>query len=551
MDSRSDLPDVNGAIPLAEAKLAAPRPHAHGTVPRPRLSAALDRGAGMPLTLVAAPAGYGKTTAVRDWCGSRRAPVAWISLDAGDNDPVRLWLYVATAVDRVREGLGRLALQRLRATGGGIQHGVDELMNGIAAFGDELVVVLDDVQAVDNPDCLGSLDYAVEHLPPNARVIAISRADPALRLARLRAGGKLHELRAAEFAFSREETRELVVERGRVELGAEEVRSLHERTEGWPAALALATIWLRAVDEPNDAVRDFGGSNRFVADYLTQEVFESVDDDVRAFLLAVCVLGRFTPALCDGVLGRTDSAAMLARLERSNLLISRLEHGGWYRIHPLFAEYGTAQLSAIEPDALAQIHRRAGLWLSERSFTVEAAHHAAAAGDHELVARLMVEHHLELIRAGSARTLLRWVGTLPDDLVVAHPELAVGAATAAAMIGQSAVEQRRYLRLADRAAAERPEHVTPYVRAVAAMVRAASAVGGVGRAVMEGRSAVELAQAEADPVLVAARASLARALYLAGELDGAWTAGMDAIEHPDAEHRPPGHAFARSTLALV
>ena len=551
MAARTDLPDVDAATPLAEAKLSAPRPQARGIVPRPRLSVALDDGAGTPLTLVAAPAGYGKTTAVRAWCASRGAPVAWTSLDGGDNDPVRLWLYIATAVDRVREGLGRLALQRLRATGGGIQPAVDELMNGIAAFGDELVVVLDDLQAVDNPDCLGSIDYALERLPPNARLLAISRADPALRLARLRAGGNLHELRAAQFAFTPAETRELVVERGRVELGADEVRALHERTEGWPAALVLATIWLRTVDEPNDAVRDFGGSNRFVADYLTQEVFESLDDDARGFLLAVSVLGRFTPTLCDGVLGRTDSAAMLAGLERSNLLISRLEHGGWYRVHPLFAEYGAAQLGAIEPDAPAEIHRRAGLWLSERSFTVEAAHHAAAAGDHELVARLMVEHHLDLIRAGGARTLLRWVGTLPDDLVVGHPELAVGAATAAAMIGHSALEQQRYLRLADRAATQRPEHVTPYVRAVAAMVRAASAVGGVGRAVTEGRSAVELAQADADAVLVAARASHARALYLAGELDEAWTAGIEAIEHPDAERRPPGQAFARSTLALV
>jgi LuxR family maltose regulon positive regulatory protein len=550
LPERADAPSGDEAAPLAEAKLAAPWPRAN-IVARPRLSVALDAGKGMPVTLVAAPAGYGKTTAVSAWCASRGAHLAWISLDAGDNDPVRLWTYVATAVDRVREGLGRGALQRLRGTGGAIQHAVDALTNGIAAFGDELVIVLDDLHAVADLDCLGSIDYALEHLPPTARVIAISRADPTLRLARLRAGGKLTELRAGDLAFTPAETHELVVERGLIGLGTDEVRSLHERTEGWPSALVLATIWLRTVDDANEAVRDFGGSHRFVTDYLSQEVFESLDDDVRAFLLAVSVLGRFTPALCDGVLGRSDSAAILADLERSNLFITRLEHGGLFRVHPLFAEYATAQLGAMEPEAAPEIHRRAGKWLSEHSFPVEAAQHAAAAGDHELVARLLVEHHLALIRTGRAPTLLRWVRTLPDDTVVEHPELAVAAATAATMIGQYALDQRRYLRLADRAGTEYPGRFTPYVRAVAAMVRTASADGGVGRAVSEGRSAVELAEAEADAVLVAARASYARALYLAGELDEAWAAGIAAIEHPEAERRSPGHAFARSTLALV
>jgi ATP/maltotriose-dependent transcriptional regulator MalT len=182
---------------------------------------------------------------------------------------------------------------------------------------------------------------------------------------------------------------------------------------------------------------------------------------------------------------------------------------------------------------------------------VEAAEHAAAAGDHDLVGRLLVEHHLSLIRGGGARTLLRWVRTLPDKKVVEYPELTVGAATAAAMVGQSTLEQRRFLRLADRARTERPDRFGPYVQAVDAMVRAASVDGDVGQAVVEGRRAVELAQAEADDVLVAALAGLARALYFDGELNEAWTAASRAVEHPDAERRPPGHALAQSTLALV
>lgn len=539
-----------GEVPLlAEAKLAAPRPQTE-IVERLRLSQALDAGDRTQLTLVAAPAGFGKTTAVRAWCASRALPFAWITLDAGDNDPVRLWTYVATAVDRVREGLGRGALQRLYAAGGAIETPIDELMNGLAAMPD-LVIVLEDLQTVTDKECLASIDYALEHLPSTARLIAVSRADPALRLARHRAAGALTEVRAVDLAFTKEEAHELVVGRGRVDIGAEEVELLHERTEGWPAALLLASIWLRTVDDPQRAVREFGGSHRFVAEYLSQEVLASLGDGLQTFLLSASVLGRFTPELCDSVLSRSDSASVLAELEQANLLVSRLEHGGWYRVHPLLAEFATAQLAAIEPTAAAEIHRHAGVWLMEHGFPVDAAQHAAAAGDHELVAQLMVEHHLILIRTGGARTLLRWVRSLPDETVVRHPELAVGGATAAAMVGQATLEQRRLLRLADRAEAEHADRFTPYAAAVGAMVRAATVDGDVGLGVEEGRRAVELAEADADSVVVAAHAGHARALYFAGDLDDAWAAAMRALEHPDAERRPPGHALARSTLALV
>jgi ATP/maltotriose-dependent transcriptional regulator MalT len=543
-------PGVDDLPPLAEAKLAAPRQRAE-MVERPRILRALDAGEGAALTLVAAPAGYGKSTAVRAWCASRPTAFAWVTLDGGDNDPVRLWTYVATAVDRVREGLGRGALQRLRVSGVPIEIGLDELMNGITAFGEELVVVLDDLQTVTDTECLASISYGLEHLPANARLIVITRSDPALRLARLRARGALAELRASELAFTTAEARGLLVDRGLAELGAREVEMLCERTEGWPAALNLAALWLRSVDDPSRAVRVFGGEHRFVADYLSQEVLGSLDDDLRSFLLRVSILGRFTAELCDGVIGSSDSASVLAELERSNLFVIRLEHGGWFRVHSLFAEFAGFQLASLEPGAAAEIHRRAAVWLRSRGLPVEAAEHAAAAGDHELLAQLLVEYHLPLIRSGGARTLLRWVRTLPDVCIVEHPELAVGAATAAVMIGQLAVERRRLLQLADRAQAERPERFGPYAQAVAAMVRAASVDGGVRRAVLDGRRAVELAEAGADDVLMAALSGYARALYFAGELDEAWAAALRAVEHPDAERRAPGHAYARSTLALV
>ena len=382
-------------------------------------------------------------------------------------------------------------------------------------------------------------------------MVLVTRVDPALRLARLRAAGALVEVRAAELAFTAAEAHELLVGLGHLELGAEEIDVLVERTEGWPAALVLAWLWLRTVEDPARAVRAFGGDHRFVAEYLSSEVLAALDEDDRAFLHGAAVLGEFTAELCDGVLDRTDSAARLAELERSNLFVSRLERGGWFRIHSLFAEYARAQLAALEPGAPTRIHRRAAEWLRSRGLPVEAVEHAAAAGDHELVAQLLVEYHLPLIRGGAGRTLLRWVRTLPEDRIVEHPELAVAAATAAMLVGGSTLEQRRLLALADAGRGERPEQRDAYVEAAARLVRAVTIDRGVGQAVLDGRRAVALAEADANEILTAALAAYARALFFAGELDEASAVAVRTLEHPAIERHVPSLVVARSTLALV
>jgi LuxR family maltose regulon positive regulatory protein len=551
---RADVMGV-GAVderpPLAEAKLAPPvlRPE---VIERPRILRGLDAGEQPALTLVVAPPGYGKTTAVRAWCASRDAPLAWVTLDAGDNDPVRLWTYVATSVDRVREGLGRSALRRLRTPGAPIEAAIDELMNGIGAFDRELVVVLDELETVSDAACLASIDHAVDGVPTNLRLVLVARSDPALRVPRLRVRGALVELRAGDLAFTAREVRAFLGHRTDLRLGDAELEMLRERTEGWPAALELAALWLRDQEDPEHTVREFRGDHRFVAEFLSHEVLDALDDDVRSFLLRASVLGRFTAGLCDNVLDRSDSAALLARLERSNLFVARLEHGGWYRVHPLFAEYATFRLAEEDdPEASSVIHRRAAEWFVSQGLPADAARHAAAAGDLDLVARLLVQNHLALIRGGGAGTLLRWVETLPEEQLLDHPELAAGAATAATMLGKRTLERRRFLALADRAAAERPERAGAYTHAIAAMVRAGSVDGRLEDVLENGRRAVELSESGADDVLVASLAAHARALYFAGDLDAAWATALRAVEHPDAERRAPGHAFARSTLALV
>jgi LuxR family transcriptional regulator, maltose regulon positive regulatory protein len=538
---------TTGDLALAEAKLAPPRLR-RGMVERPRLMQALEAASDSGLILVAAPAGYGKTTAVRAWCAGRGSEVAWVTLDAADNDPTRLWRYVATAVDRVRQGLGGPALRRLGSPGGSYEEAVDEVMNALAVFGEEVVVVLDDLQSVTDADCLRSIAYAVDRLPASARLLLVTRSDPALRQAKLRAEGRLAEVRANDLAFTSAETLELFLQGGLADLDGSEIDALRGQTEGWPAALVLALLWLRAVDDPHRAVREFGGDHRFVADYLSQEVFDSLDPEARGFLLRASVLRQFTPALCDAVFGRTGSAEVLAGLEQSNLFVIPLERGSWFRVHPLIAEYAGAHLAALEPGAVGDLHRQAAAWLLREGLPVEATEHAIEAGDHALAARILSDRHLGLIRAGAARTLLRWVRMLPDEELARHPDLTAGSATAAVLVGGRTLEMRRLLGILDRTD---PDGHSPYARAGAATVRAATADRGVAQALEDGLLAVETAVAGADDALVAALGAQARARYFCGDLDGAWAAASAAVEHPDAERRAPGHAFARATLALV
>jgi LuxR family transcriptional regulator, maltose regulon positive regulatory protein len=337
---------------------------------------------------------------------------------------------------------------------------------------------------------MSSIDYAISHLPSNVRLILISRMDPALRLARLRASGTLVEVRTEELVFTFAEAKELLVEKGGLALGEDEIHLLMQATEGWPAALVLAGLWLKTVPDPATSVRAFGGSQQFVADYLSSEVIEALDENHRSFLHGAAVLGEFTPELCDAVLARTDSATVLAELEEANLFIMRLERGGWYRLHSLFAEYARAHLAAQDPAAAARMHREAAAWLRARRMPAEAMAHASAAGDHELVAELLGEHDVAMIRHGLSRVVLRWVRSLPLDVVKAHPGLAASAALANLVVGGNALERRRYLEVADRARLAAAAGSDLYLEVETLLVRAFSMDGGVAQAVREGGRAV-------------------------------------------------------------
>ena len=534
---------------MVETKLGPPRARV-GFVSRPRLLDQLDRFATAPLTLVDAPVGFGKTRLVESWLSRSNGAVAWVSLEAADNDPVRLWTYIASSVDRIRSGLGRGALARLRSPGAPLESVVDELLNGIHAYRQPVAIVLDDVHVLSDETCWQSLEQLVEHLPEQARVIVTTRSDPPLPLGRLRASGALGEIRARDLAFSVDEARELLVEREKIALDDADVELLVERTEGWPAGLYLAALWLRELDDPHAGVQAFHGNQRHVADYLTGEVLDRLDDDTRRFLLESSILGIFSARLCDTALDRSDSAARLRRLERENGFLVALDaHGEWYRYHHLFGELLELELSTVEPDAPARLHKAASEWCREQGMLEEALEHAAAAGDPALVALILAEEHRTFLRSGRLATLLRWSAALPEDVLVEHPEIPLAAILAAGLLGSPAHIRHRFTAVAERSRSERADAWTPYHEGALGIGRLAWVEGDIGEAIAVGRALVVMS--DVTEIAVPALASLAFLLFVEGDHAESRTRAQEALDRPEALERPHGLVLAFATLSLI
>lgn len=539
-------------IPLVETKLMPPRLR-QSLISRPRLEKALDTFVSSELTLISAPAGGGKTVLLGSWCASRPdSAIAWVSLEPADDDAVRLWTYVATAVDRIRPGLGRMALLRLRTPGVDLETSVDELLNGISAYGEPITLALDDIHVLQSAPCLESLEYAVEHLPSNARVIATTRADPPIALSRLRGHGQLGELRTRDLAFSVDEARTLLVDAEGLGLDDADLELLVERSEGWAAGLHMAALWLRSVADPKVGVRDFSGDHRQVADFLTNEVLVSLDDETRDFLLKTSILGRFNASLCEAVLDADAAAAKLEELANSNPFVVSLDpRGEWYRYHHLFSDLLRMELRQSDPEAERALHAKASAWCRSQGLVEEAIEHSAAAGHHALVAEMLLDQHRLLLRNGHFATLLRRVESLPEAILLEHPELAAAAALASGLRSGPAPERRWLLAIADRSRVERPAAWSPYVEAAVSLARATWIDGDVGASVEHGRRAAALEDREGSEIAVAALAALAYALLLAGDDDGAGAAARQAVDRPEAHKRPHGLLYALATLSLL
>jgi LuxR family transcriptional regulator, maltose regulon positive regulatory protein len=536
---------------VAEWKFS--RPHTRpGVVLRPRLFATLDRHGDAALTLITAPAGYGKTELLASWLESRpELSAAWVSLDAGEDDPTRFWTHVAHSVDRIRSGMARPAFARLRS-GAAIEESIDELMNGVSTYAGRLVIAVDDLHHFSSSSRATSLAYAVDHLPKHVRIVATLRADPVVRLTRLRARGAVAEIRADELAFSVPDATELVVDRMGVRLRAADIAALVAHTEGWPAGISLAGLWLAEVEEPADELLSFSGDHRQIADYLTDEVLYALDDETRSFMARTSLLDRLSGPLCDALLETTGSAQRLEALAHSVLFLLPLDRRGeWYRYHQLFRDLLMLELSREGPDVAAELHRRATKWFAEHDLLEEALEHAGATGDADEVAQLLGREYVNLSRRGGFETLIRWALWLPDERLRLYPDVCGAAALAAAVLGRPADEVQRLLHIADSSALTKPAEVQLRVGAITSVTRAVSIVDGLERAVASARSAVRLALEDGDELVVGALGALAYVLYLVGELDEAADVVHQALARPEAPQRPQGFVAVMACAALI
>jgi LuxR family maltose regulon positive regulatory protein len=409
---------------LVETKLFRPQARP-GLVPRPRLDELLGIGGRARLTLVSAPAGFGKTTLVTAWvAGVER--VAWVSLDEADRRPEVFWAYLLTALDRAAPGTGAAGLALLGA-GQPIEAVLAAVLNELSVLPDDVTLVLDDYHAVEGPDLQAGMALLVERLPPQLRLVVITRADPALPLARLRARGELTEVRAADLRFTQDEATAYLADATGLDLEAGDVAALEARTEGWIASLQLAALSLRGREDPSGFIEGFAGDDRYVVDYLVEEVLDRQPAEVRDFLLGTAVLDRLTGALCDAVTGTTGGAATLESLERRNLFVVPLDdQRRWYRYHHLFADVLRAHLLMEQPERVAGLHRRASDWYADADEPVLAVRHALAAGDAARAAELAELAIPALGRDRREDVVRGWAHDLPEEVLGNRPVLAIG-----------------------------------------------------------------------------------------------------------------------------
>jgi LuxR family transcriptional regulator, maltose regulon positive regulatory protein len=479
---------MEGPVDLAEVKLGPPssRP---GTVAKAGAIGDLSTSSA-PLVTVVAPAGYGKTTFLARWAEADPRPFAWIALDSRDDDPVVLLRYVASAMHRL-EPVPAEVFEALSGAGGaGWTKRVVGLANALAARKQPFVLAFDDLHLVVNPSCLDALTELIESVPQGSQIVVASREEPALPLGRWRAHGWLHELGPAELRLDAREAGLLLNAAG-IELGEDEVNELTERTEGWPAGLYMAALSMQAGTPSPASSGIFSGDDRFVADYFRVELMSRLPDAETRFLKQTSVLERMCGGLCDSVVESTGSADILERLERRNSFVVPLDRRAeWYRYHHLFAELLRNELSRSEPDAAAELNRRAMAWCIAHDLPEAALVYGHAAGETDAVAGLVDELALPTHYDGRMETLEGWLRWFSEDELRRYPALAVEGAWLRALTGRPA-EAERWLAIAEGSTSTIPlsdgsATIEPWV----AVLRAGMMPDGPDRAVADGELAV-------------------------------------------------------------
>lgn len=456
-------------IPILTTKLYTPAPRT-GVVPRTRLIERLNEGLarGCKLTLVSAPAGFGKTTLVGAWAAGdgrykpKSRTVAWLSLDEGDNDLARFIAYLVAALQTILPGIGEGVLAAFQSPQPPPTESIlTALLNEISAFsigaakcGDanlnSFILVLDDYHLIDSEPIDGALTFLLDHLPPQMHLVITTREDPHLPLARYRARGQLTELRAADLRFTSSEAAEFLNQVMGLSLSMEDITALETRTEGWIAGLQLAALSMQSCQDTASFIQSFTGSHRYVLDYLVEEVLQRQPEQIRSFLLQTSILDRLCGSLCNAVCSsgtaitdHENSKAMLDTLERGNLFVIPLDDltsaagaHHWYRYHHLFAEVLRTFLDESCSDQVPTLHRRASIWFEQNDLLADAIRHAFTAKDFERAADLIEKVWLEMDLSYQSATWLTWAKALPEEIIRARPVLCVGCAWALLAVGE-------------------------------------------------------------------------------------------------------------------
>jgi LuxR family maltose regulon positive regulatory protein len=419
-------------LPLLRTKLFIPL-LPPGFVHRPRLTERINRGVEGPLTLLSAPTGFGKTNLLADWAAQNdpygTRPVAWLTLDREDNDLGRFFRYLICAFQTFDSRLGEETFDYIQSTqSSGLEMGLTLLLNELSALPSDIVLVLDEFHVLEEPLILQSLSFLLKHLPPRLHVVLAGRREPVLDIAFLRAKGRVVELGVDELRFTGEEVSLFFKQTLGLELPAEMVTALQERTEGWVTALQLSAISLRSQSEPLTRLLDFHGDARYLVDFLSEEVLSRQPEQVRQFLLRSAILEILSGPLCEAVVAPTArpgyGAAMLERLAHANLFLSSVDpHHEWFRYHHLFADFLRHVQSETQAEEVPMLHKRAATWFEAHGNPGEAFRHARASEDTEWAANLIERHVETLIKAGNLQILTRWIRKLPDEVIHRHPSL--------------------------------------------------------------------------------------------------------------------------------
>jgi LuxR family transcriptional regulator, maltose regulon positive regulatory protein len=538
-----DPPGGNSASPKAvvlKAKLYAPLPHPESVV-RPRLLKVLTEDLkDYRITLIDAPPGYGKTTLLAQWRRTEggNLPIAWVSLDEQDNDPVRLWAHISEALRQTapEEAFGTNLSEGLSSDWSGDWENVVEtklpiLINGLTEASQRMAIVLDDYHCIKQTECHRMVTFFVEHLPESVHVIFSTRHDLPLPVGRWRARGEVTEIRAEQLAFSEAEVASLFEDKLHLDIDPGDLRILLDRTEGWPAALYLAALSLRGKKDMHAFIESFRGSNRFIVEILAEEVLATLSEEEREFLLLSSILERLSASLCEAVTGMRNAGKFLRGLEHSNSFVVSLDdHGEWYRYHHLFADFLRYELNSTRPQLVPVLHKRASEWFEQAGFVETAVNVALTTGEFARAAQLVAHHWLGYALSGQRITLERWLAALPEDLIGGDAALVLVKAWIFALQGQGE-ECERFLALAESISYEgKLPDGSPSIEAGVALVRGLFGYGGIQEMVAAARRAEKLEsleQTSSRTPLV--NFALGMSLYYAGESSAAKQPLVEAL----------------------